>query len=373
MTVFYLNNACYPPLVDDIYVGIYSHDCILSDMNLEKTMKYKLFHILMIAGVTATLFGYSLMGSQTNRASADAATTTATPVSATPAAEATTTPCIMATQDAATQAVSTQSPVPVIEYALPSEAPHEFVYAGVKFTITKALISNHDATGVTSANGGFIDLAFTATNLAPYSARLDGAVLQIQLRDCQTFQLPLGGIQSNDTAIVKLNTPVQHVINWSDSSLTVLATDKEPLALSLNAGPGLSLYPITLTPGNAADGVDKNGDSFTFNVNQASLDVDGVTDSSALRADLDMRFIKLTVNISHGAGASSALVSADDFRLYANDTPFNRVFETEAVALDVKSNYDLTLWFLIPVGAKTLTLNALPDGTQPVKITLTLP
>ncbi len=336
-------------------------------------MKYKLFHLLMIAAVTATLFGYSLMGVQTKWASADAATTTATPINAMPAAEASIVPCIMATQVATTPALSTANPIPVIEYTLPSEAPHKFVYAGVKFTITKAIISNHDKTGVTSANGSFIDLAFSATNSAPYSARLDNAIIQIQLRDCQTFQLPLGSIPSNDTAIVKLNTPVEHLINWSDASLSVLETDKEPLALSLNAGPGLSPYPITLTPGNAADGTNNNGASFTFKVKQASLDVDGATASAEVRADLNMRFIKLTVNIAYVAGGASALVSADDFRLYADDTPYNRVFETDATALDVKSNYDLTLWYLVPVGSKMLILNALLDGTQPVKITLTQP
>ncbi len=336
-------------------------------------MKYKLFHILMFAGVTATLFGYSLTENQTNRANANAATTTATPLSVTPAAGATITPCIMATQDAATPAIGTPNPIPVIEYALPSEALHEFIYAGVKFTITKAIISNHDKTGVTSAKGGFIDLAFSATNTAPYSARLDAAKLQIQLHDCQTFQLPLGNIQSKDTAIIKLNTAVDRVINWSDASLSVLETDKEPLALSLNAGPSLSLYPIALTPGNAADGMNNNGQGFTFKVKQASLDVDGATESAEVRADVGMRFIKLTVNISYVTGDSPALVSADDFRLYADDTPYNRVFETEATALDVKSNYDLTLWFLVPVGAKTLVLNALPDGSQPVKITLVQP
>ena len=373
MTVFYLNNACYPPLADDIYVGTRNYDCIYFDMNLEKTMKNKPFHILMIAGVTATLFGYSLMGIQTNRANADAATTTATPINATPAAEASIVPCILATQDAATPAVSTPNPIPVIEYALPSEAPHEFVYAGVKFTIMKAMISNHNKAGVTSEHSGFIDLAFSAVNATPYQARLDDAVLTIQLRDCQTFQLPLGNIQSNDTAILKLNMPVSHLIDWNNASLTVLQPDKEPLALSLNAGPILSQYPITLMPENAADGINNNGASFTFKVKQASLNVDGATESADVRADLDMRFIKLTVNITYVAGGAPALVSADDFRLYADDTPYNRVFETEATALDVKSNYDLTLWFLVPVGAKTLILNALPDGTQPVKITLTQP
>ena len=336
-------------------------------------MNYKLFHILMIAGVTATLFGSSLTGIQANKANADAATPTATSINATPAAEATTMPCIMASQVAATPAVSNTNPIPVIEYALPSEAPHAFVYAGVKFTITKAMISNRDKAGVTSANSGFIDLAFSAINSAPYYAHLDGAVLQVQLRDCQAFQLPLGNIKSNDTAILKLNTAVQHIINWSDASLSIVEPDKEPLTLSLNTGPNPTLYPITLMPGNAADGVDKNGASLTFKVKQASLDLDGETDSSVLRADLDMRFIKLTVNISDVAGASSALVSADDFRLYADDAPYNRVFETEAKALEVKSNFDLTLWFLVPVGAKTLILNALPDGTQPIKITLSQP
>lgn len=335
--------------------------------------------MLLLAGVTAALFGYSLMGIHTNRTNADAATSAATPVNATPAAEAPTIlPCIMATPDAATlaaatPAVTSSTTVPVIAYTLPSEVPHVFVYAGVKFTITKAIIGNQDKAGVTSANNGFIALAFSATNSTPYQARLDAAVLQIQLRDCQTFQLPLGNIQSNDTAIVKLNTAVQRVINWTDSSLTVMETDKEPLTLSLNAGPSLSQYPIMLMPGKTADGIDKNGDSFTFKVRQASLDVDGATESANVRADLGMRFIKLTVNINHTAGASSALVSADDFRLYADDTPYSRVFETDAVALDVKANYDLTLWFLVPAGAKTLVLNALLDGTQPIKIALMQP
>src|ERR1700681_3630189 len=98
------------------------HDCIYFDLNLEKTMKYKLFHILMIAGVTATLFGSSLTGIQANKANAYAATTAATSINATPAA--TIIPCIVATQDAATRMAGTQTPVPVIDYALPSEAPH---------------------------------------------------------------------------------------------------------------------------------------------------------------------------------------------------------------------------------------------------------
>ena len=336
-------------------------------------MKYKLFHILSITSVIVTLFGFSATRSQTIRVNASSATTTATPMNATPAVGSTSTPCILATQDAAPAMVSTQSPVPVIEYTLPKDAPHEFVYAGVKFTVTKAMISNHDKAGATSEHGGFIDLAFSAINAAPYYARLNDAVLTIQLRDCQTFQLPLETIQSSDTAILKLNLPVLHLIDWSNASLTILQPDKEPLALSLNAGPNRSQYPITLVPGSAADGIDSNRHTFTFKVKQASLDMDGATEGADVRADLDMRFIKLTVNINYIAGESSALVSADDFRLYADDTPYNRVFETETTALDVKSNYDLTLWFLVPVGAKTLVLNALPDGTQPVKITLALP
>jgi hypothetical protein len=334
-------------------------------------MKYKLFHILLIAGVTATLLGSNLTGIQANKANAEAATLAATSINATPAA--TIVPCIVATQDAAIPMVGTQTPVPVVDYVLPSDAPHAFVYAGVKFTITKATISNRDKAGATSANSGAIDLAFSAINSAPYYAHLDGAVLQVQLRDCQVFQLPLGNIQSHDTVVVKLNTAVQHLINWSDASLSIVEPDKEPLMLSLNAEANPALYPITLIPGNAADGVDKNGASLTFKVKQASLDLDGATSSSVLRADLDMRFITLTVNISYVDGPSSALVSADDFRLYADDAPFNRVFETEAKALDVKSNYDLTLWFLVPAGAKTLVLNALLDGTQPAKITLSQP
>jgi len=327
----------------------------------------------MTTGVVVTMFGFSVMQSQPTHVYAADTTFTATPLNATPAVGSTPTPCVTATLDAAPTLVSTQSPVPVIEYMLPKEAPHEFVYAGVKFTITKAVISNHDKAGVTSQHKVFVDLAVSAVNAMPYYARLDNAVLTLQLRDCQAFQLPLGNIKSNDTALLKLNMPVAHLIDWNNASVTIVQPDKEPLTLSLNAGPIAAEYPITLKTGNAADGIDSNGHTFTFKIKQALLDVDGATESADVRADVDMRFVKVTVNINYIVGENPAIVSADDFRLYADTSPYNRAFETVATALEVKSSYDLTLWFQVPAAAKTLVLSALPDGTQPVKITLALP
>ena len=346
-------------------------------------MKYKLFHVLALAGVSATLLSYSLTGIQTNRVNASAATGTAAPTSATtPASTAAVAPiaCVVATPAATMAAVSSGTPstaaltpIPLVEYSLLTDAPHVFIYAGVKFTITKAVISNRNASGVIVANGGSVALTVTAENSTGYVARLDDVTLQIQLHDCQTFSLPLANITSLNTVTFKLNAAVQNVMTWADASLALVETDKEPLVLSLNAGHAPSLYPITLTAGKAADGVDKNGYQFTFKVKQATLNLDGATESASVRADVDMQYVKLTVNILFVAGPASGLVSADDFRIYADDVPYSSAFSTESTALELQANMDLTLWFSVPLGAKSLYLAAFPDGSQPVKIALNLP
>ncbi len=208
-----------------------------------------------------------------------------------------------------------------IERALSSNPAVTFRYAGVDFTVKKALITNElpHFQGHYSDTDATIYLTLSGSNESKDYARITSGLLVLTL-DGNQYKQPLGtGIQSRDTQSADFewdNVPL--ATDWKGATLNINEEDKEPVTVALD-NPQPSKYPIKLTPG--ADAV-AGSIPITYSVSLAQMSLDGIgADSQMGQVATDMRFVIVNFTATNQSSNRDAYLGPEDVALLADNKP----------------------------------------------------
>ncbi|MCA9993904.1 MAG: hypothetical protein KDE29_23150 [Anaerolineales bacterium] len=331
-------------------------------------MKIKLvFGIILLALAS---FGCALSGSAptaTNPAGVNASPPTA-PTGSTGSSDT--------TAPAGDTTSATASPT-LVEQVLPLSPPRQFTYAGVQFNVTSAIISNRSlinpqAIDPTQFN---VQLELAAQNNSQYKASIASGQLHLRFSDGTLVEQFVDSIEARSQRTFSLVGPVAATTTWEGATLTLDEPGKEPQVLPLSGAVSPEVYPLALTAGQAGDSTNRYGEAVHYEIRQATLDINGlVSGSYGERAPAGQRFLRLTINVTNVGGQNGISAAADQFRFSSSGVQSDVVYdETGAASINLGANADLTIWFLVPADAQTLTIIAGADGQQPAELTLTVP
>lgn len=300
-----------------------------------------------------------------------------TPTSRTPdapAAEASTPAVEAAPTATAGSSTSSGAAVPLLERLLPDPASRAFRYAGAEFVIREASISNRDIMNRerTMPGNPWVNVVIQATNNQAYPVTLPK--FELEFTDGTTAS-GLDGVRVNKNESTELNLRgvAKPETMWDGAVLTLSASDREPLTLSLTGAFEKSEYPLTLKPGDGVTATTKYGEKITAQVTDAQLDMDGIVSGQrADRAPTGKRFVRVNLQAQNMDAKNGMSVAADSFQLTADDAPAELAFdETGAKTIPLQETANFTLYYLVPAESKAFKLVVAPDGREPGDIALT--
>jgi hypothetical protein len=260
-----------------------------------------------------------------------------------------------------------------IERALSSNPAVTFRYAGVDFTVKKALITNElpHFQGHYSDTDATIYLTLSGSNESKDYARITSGLLVLTL-DGNQYKQPLGtGIQSRDTQSADFewdNVPL--ATDWKSATLNINEEDKEPVTVTLD-NPQPPRYPIKLTPG--ADAV-AGSIPITYSVSLAQMSLDGIgADSQMGQVATDMRFVIVNFTATNQSSNRDAYLGPEDVALLADNKPVRSDWmDPAADAIKPMLADKLTVWFEVPADTKSLVFEVGP-ADAPSQIPLAMP
>jgi hypothetical protein len=248
-----------------------------------------------------------------------------------------------------------------------------FRYAGIDFTVKKALITNElpHFQGRYSDTDTTIYLTLSGSNDSKDFARITSGLLTLTL-DGNQYKKPLAtGIQSRDTGSVAFewdNVPL--ATDWKGAALNINEENKEPVTVTLD-DPQPSTYPIMLTPG--ADAV-AGSYPITYSVTLAQIGLDGISSNSLMeQADQGSRFVTIKFSATNQTPNRDAYLAADYATLLADGKPVKPDYlDPAADAIKPLNTSKFTAWYVVPADTKSLVLEV-GDADNTAQIPLAMP
>jgi hypothetical protein len=234
-------------------------------------------------------------------------------------------------------------------------------YAGVRFTLTKAVISNREpndrAPG--GSNPALADVSFAVVNTFNEGVAISGGRWQLKLGDGTVYQRPYSvNFDARDTKDSMISFSVPTNAEWKGAQLTLDEPDREPAILALDGAATPQPYPTKLSPGGEAA---TKGPAMTYKILVAALDVDG----SGQRAALGKRFLNLTVRVaSQETSGGGGMFIPEYFRLMIDGVPRALEHMSDNNIVEGQSSQDVTLSFVIPASATKVELEVGKTGVQ---------
>jgi hypothetical protein len=243
-------------------------------------------------------------------------------------------------------------------------------YAGLQFTLTKAVISNRVANDQPqdNANMALADLTFSVVNTLKDGVGIRGGMWQLKLGDGSVYKRPYeDNLAPRDTKERMVSFRVPPSSGWKGAQLTLDEQDKEPATLVLD-GPALpQQYPAKLASG---DETTTKEPVMTYTILAATMDVDG----AGQRAALGKRYLNLSVRVANKeAGGGGGEFLPEFFRLMIDGSPSAPENMSDNNIINGQSSQDITMSFVIPESATNVELEVgKPDIQETARIPIAL-
>ena len=264
-------------------------------------------------------------------------------------------------------ATATASP---LERPLQLTQTRTMKYAGLQFTLTKAVISNRVANDQPQdkANMALADLTFSVVNTLKDGVGIRSGMWQLKLGDGSVYKRPYeDNLAPRDTKELMISFRVPPSSEWKGAQLTLDEMDKEPATLILD-GPALpQQYPAKLASG---DETTTKEPVMTYTILAAVMDVDG----AGQRATLGKRYLNLSVRVANKeAGGGGGAFLPEFFRLMIDGSPSAPENMSDNNIINGQSSQDITMSFVIPESATNVELEVgKPDIQETARIPIAL-
>jgi len=242
-------------------------------------------------------------------------------------------------------------------------------YAGLRFVVTKAVISNRTPDEALPAGSppALADVTLSASNASKDAVRIEGARWELKLGDGTTYRQAYSDVvPSRDTHERRITFPVPSSAQWTGATLLLDEKDKEPATLALDGPLTAAAYPLQLAVGGKGT---TKGPAMTYTILAATEDLDGPGE----RAPLGKRCLHLSVRVTDNEQDSADQFLPEFFRLTIDGAPYIPEHMTDNNVIASHSSQELTMSLLIPAGARLGDLEVgKPAIQQTVKIPLGL-
>jgi hypothetical protein len=259
-----------------------------------------------------------------------------------------------------------------VEHALSTNPPITFRYAGIDFTVKKALITNElpHFPGHYSGTDATIYLTLSGTDDSVYSTDISSGLLVLTLDGTEYKQPAEIGIQSRDTQSIDFEWDnVPQTTDWKGATLNINQEGKVPVTVALD-NPQPQKYPIALKAGRDISG---GTPPMTYTVTMAQIGLDGMNATQFLQADTDMIYVTVKLSVTSQNTETADYFGGDYVTLLADNKPVKPdELDPPAAAITPLKTSKFTAWFEIPAGTKTFVLEV-GNGDQTAQIQLTMP
>ncbi len=267
---------------------------------------------------------------------------------------------------------TTEAGVTKIERTLSSNPPVTFRYAGIDFTVKKALITSElpHFPGQFSDTDATIYLTLSGTNDSTYNADISSGLLVLTLDGTEYKQPVEMGVQSRDTQSIDFEWDnVPQTTDLKCAMLNINQEDKVPVTMALDH-PQPQKYPIMLTAGSD---VSAGSPPMTYTVTMAQIGLDGMDATQLLQAEQDMIFVTIKFSATSQNTETADYLGGDYLTLLGDNKPVRpNELDPPADAIEPLKTAKFTAWFEIPAATKSFVLEV-GNGDQTEQIPLTMP
>jgi hypothetical protein len=255
--------------------------------------------------------------------------------------------------------IATASPV---GRPLQLNQPRVMKYADLQLTVTKAIIARRvaDELPIDNSKREVADITFSVVNTLKDAVRIESGLWQLKLGDGSVYkQIYSDAFEPRDTKEVKISFRVPANSQWNSAQLTLDEQDKEPATLVLDGPMPPQQYPLNLAT-SGSETTTKGGDSLTYSIIKATLDMDAF----GKRAALGKRYLNLTVRVKDkGAGGGGGYFLPEYFRLLIDGTP-NAPENTSDSSLNSGGSADYTMAYVVPANTNSVELEVGKPGVS---------
>jgi len=221
--------------------------------------------------------------------------------------------------------------------ALELRSPATLKYAGLNFTVTRAVISDEG-----QANSNEANLDISIVNPSEIDVRISDGIWELKIwgGDFKSapFDLQIGSRETKNTKITFERIPAG--TQWTGSELRLDEKDKEPASVLLDSPmKQIPDFPLKLTSGSTANTQDP---SMAYTITRAEIDLDGM----GKRAVLDKRYLNLEVHVVNHDGSGQFL--PEFFRLLVNGDEFSPEDNANKTTIEPLGGQEYSMSFLIP-------------------------
>src|SRR5580765_3955969 len=216
-------------------------------------------------------------------------------------------------------------------------SPATLKYAGLNFTVTRAVISDEG-----QANSNEANLDISIVNPSEIDVRISGGIWELKIGGgdfkSAPFDLQIGSRETKNTKITFERIPAG--TQWTGSELRLDEKDKEPASVLLDSPmKQIPDFPLKLTSGSTANTQDP---SMAYTITRAEIDLDGM----GKRAVLDKRYLNLEVHVVNHDGSGQFL--PEFFRLLVNGDEFSPEDNANKTTVEPQGGQEYSMSFLIP-------------------------
>jgi len=242
-------------------------------------------------------------------------------------------------------------------------------YAGLQFTLTKAVISNRVANDQPqdNANLALADLTFSVVNTLKDGVGIRSGIGQLKLCDGSVYKRPYeDNLAPRDTKERMISFRVPPSSEWKGAQITLDEQDKEPATLALDGPAQPQQYPAKLASGDERTTKEP---VMTYTILAANVDVDG----GGQRAALGKRYLNLSVRVANKETGVGSAFLPEFFRLLIDGAPSAPENTSDNMVVNGQSSQDITMSFVIPEGATKVELEVgKPDIQETARIPIAL-
>ncbi len=260
--------------------------------------------------------------------------------------------------------INAKPAVPPVELAISGTQPRVFKYAGLQYTVTRAVISVRvaDDLPIDNSKPAVADITFSIVNTAKEGVTIRNGQWQLKLGDGSVYKRPYeDSLGSRDTQERKISFHVPESSQWKGAQITLDEQDKEPATLMLDGVVSPPQYPMTLNL--KIDEKTTTDPTITYSIKSATVDLDGFSQ----RAPLGKRYLILTVHMVCKDGGN--LYIPEYFGLLTDGAPSQPEHMSDN-QLSCPGSQDIVMSYVIPANAAAVELEV---GKTDIQKTAAIP